>query len=204
MTSTLKKHQYYRPSRPIFLMRRIPTNANLYHYGGNNPVTYVDPTGRADEDDIASSLGDISKHKGADINLFPAEREEDVVDTSDSGEKIYIRNIAEKAERYKNLFYVAAHGNRGIVSSWGNDGKGSKEYLSPSQLAKKIKNHPNYHNQPIVLWICNAGNDPNNEQNDWNCYAQQLADCIGQDSTVIANQEYVPFHCCPINLEKSF
>ena len=27
-------------------MRRSPINANLYHYGGNNPVTYVDPTGR--------------------------------------------------------------------------------------------------------------------------------------------------------------
>ena len=28
----------------------IPANAGLFHYAGNNPVRYIDPTGMSDED----------------------------------------------------------------------------------------------------------------------------------------------------------
>ena len=47
MNSTAKKCPDYTHFRPIFLMRRSHINGNLYHYGGNNPVRYIDPTGRA-------------------------------------------------------------------------------------------------------------------------------------------------------------
>ena len=33
-----------------------PVNFNLYHYGGNNPVRYVDPNGRTTRDDYAYQL----------------------------------------------------------------------------------------------------------------------------------------------------
>ncbi|MBQ8680399.1 MAG: hypothetical protein IJ530_11645, partial [Treponema sp.] len=37
----------------------LPSNGNLYHYAGNNPVTYVDPTGREDDfkEDIKNFVG---------------------------------------------------------------------------------------------------------------------------------------------------
>ena len=33
-------------------LRLVPTNGNLYHYAGNNPVKYTDPMGLADENGI--------------------------------------------------------------------------------------------------------------------------------------------------------
>ena len=36
------------------------TNAGLFHYAGNNPVRYIDPDGRNEEDEIAFSCKDIN------------------------------------------------------------------------------------------------------------------------------------------------
>ena len=59
MNSTVKKYQVYPRSRPIFLIGRGHTNANLYHYSANNPVRYIDPTGReiiwSKDEDVSES-----------------------------------------------------------------------------------------------------------------------------------------------------
>ena len=168
-------------------------NGILNYYADNISIQYEDLKGITSENDIATLIGDTSKSKGVDVNLFSAQREEDIVDTDANGKKIYMRDVANNAKRYNSLFYVAAHGNRNIVSSWGEDGNEEKSYLQPEQLAELIKQNSNYKNQPVVLWICNNGNDPNNKNSSWDCYAQKVADALGEDALVIASDGYVDF-----------
>ena len=166
-------------------------NSNLYHYGANNPVRYIDPTGRNSEDDLAAELGNTTKSKGVDLNLFSSNNEDDLVDTDQNGNKIYMHDVANKACRYNALFYVSAHGGRGIVSAWNINGNNGKSYLSPKELAELIMKNANYRGQPVVLWICNCGKDPLNKIHDWDCYAKQLAEIL--KTTVIASQEFVSY-----------
>ena len=64
MNSTAKKCQKYTSSRPIFLMRRSHINGNLYHYAGNNPVCYTDPTGMFEVDEETKKItADIDDKK---------------------------------------------------------------------------------------------------------------------------------------------
>ena len=168
-------------------------NGNLFAYAGNNPIKYTDPDGRSSrEDEIAKQLGDKSKTKqGVNLNFFPKENNADYFLTSTSGEKIYTRTIADRLYRYKSLYYVGAHGSRTSVLSFGKDGteeKGTR--LTPEKLAEIIKNDKDYHNQPVVLLVCETGADPENVNSKVDSFAQQLANCLGEDSIVIASVGY--------------
>ena len=165
----------------------------MFAYAANNPVRYIDPTGRNSEDDLASELGNTTKSKGVDLNLFSNNREQDIVDKTSTNKNIYMRDVADNVKRYNSLFYVSGHGSRDIVSSCGTDGNEEKSYLQPEQLAKLIKENPNYKGQPVVLLVCNNGNDPNNDENSIDCYAQRLANALGENSIVIASEGYVDY-----------
>jgi hypothetical protein len=88
---------------------------------------------------------------------------------------------------------LSADGSRDIVSSCGTDGNEEKSYLQPEQLSKLIKENPNYKGQPVVLLVCNNGKDPNNDENSRDCYAQKLANALGENSMVIASEGYVDY-----------
>ena len=61
--------------------------------------------------------------------------------------------------------------------------------MSPKELATRIKNHENYKKgMTVVLWACNTGKQGNNYSSD--CYAQQLADELGEDVKVLAPDNY--------------
>ena len=47
----------------------IPANAGLFHYAGNNPVRYIDPDGRTEEDEIIFSCKDANIVEG-DFDLI--------------------------------------------------------------------------------------------------------------------------------------
>jgi len=171
---------------------------NLYDYGANNPVRYIDPTGRNSEDDVAKEIGDTSKRKGVDINLFSANKNytRDFIDQDNFDSKYgTMRIVAANAKRYKALFYVAAHGNWNVIVSYNKDGSISnyneRKLLFAADIAKMIKENENYYGQPVVLWICNAGNESKNSEID--CIAQLIADELGKDKIVIASTGYCEF-----------
>ena len=170
-------------------------NLHVYHYAGNNPVKYVDPDGRNMEDDLAKSLGNTSKKQGVDLNLFTANPKQDLYDAHEP-EFGNMRQAASRAYKYAAFFYVAAHGNRVNASSCGEDGSLNYEdraFLSPEALAEMIKSNSNYNGQPVVLWICNSGQDPQNIDNSQDCFAEKVADALGQGAIVIASTGFVNF-----------
>ena len=170
-------------------------NMHLYHYAGNNPVKYTDPDGRNMEDDLAKSLGNISKKQGVDLNLFTANPKQDLYDNQ-KPEFGNMRQAASMAYKYSAFFYVAAHGTRNIVSSCGEDGSLNYEdrrFLPPEKLAEMVKSNPNYKGQPVVLWICNSGQDPQNINNSQDCYAKKFTDALGQGAIVIASTGFVNY-----------
>nr|WP_318682295.1 hypothetical protein [uncultured Treponema sp.] len=164
----------------------------------------MDPDGRSElEESVAKEVGDTSTKKGVDINLFTVSSEKDFIDTKANGDNVYMRDVAKNARRYKALFYVSAHGNRNVVSSYGEDGKESKRYLSPEQLAKMIKANENYHGQPVVLWICETAKDPENQYNITDCFAKQLAEFLGEGAIVIASETTVAYKSGVVYMTKS-
>ena len=142
-------------------------NFQLYHYAGNNPVKYVDPDGRATK-------------KGVDINLLPVNEDKHL--------------FASNKILNSNTFFVAAHGNRDMIYEYPNatpdsEFRGAGRPVSPKELATRIKNHVNYKKgMTVVLWACNTGKQGNNYSSD--CYAQQLADELGEDVKVLAPDSY--------------
>ncbi len=172
----------------------------MYHYAANNPVRYIDPTGKNTEDDVAKETGDTSKTKGVDINLFSADADftRDFIDQNNFDPKYgTMRKVAKNAKRYKSLFYVAAHGNWKRITSYEQDGSISdydkRKALFAADMAKMIKNNENYHGQPVVLWICNAGNESDSSKNGMDCIAQLIADQLGEGQVVIASTGYCAF-----------
>ena len=170
-------------------------NLHVYHYAGNNPIKYTDPDGRNMEDDLAKSLGNTSKKQGVDLNLFTANPKQDLYDAHEP-EFGNMRQAASRAYKYAAFFYVAAHGNRVNASSCGEDGSLNYEdraFLDPKDLAEMIKSNPNYNGQPVVLWICNSGQDPQNIDNSQDCFAKKVADALGEGAIVIASTGFVNF-----------
>ncbi|WP_024470467.1 hypothetical protein [Treponema pedis] len=147
------------------------------------------------EDDLAKSLGATSKKQGVDLNLFTANPKQDFYDES-KPEFGNMRQAASRAYKYAAFFYVATHGNRDIASSCGTDGSlnyDDRAPLSPEKLAEMIKSNPNYNGQPVVLWICNSGQDPQNIDNSQDCFAKKVADALGEGALVIASTGFVNF-----------
>ena len=166
----------------------------MYDYAANNPVRYIDPTGRNSEDDVAKEIGNTSKRKGVDLNLFPSEHPKDILVTTESGKNIYTRTAANNAYRYAAMYYVGAHGSRNSVLSFGKDGMLQNGVrITPEKLVEMIRSDKKFHNQPVVLWICETGKDPKNQNSDIASFAQQVANCLGQKSIVIASVSYCEF-----------
>ena len=142
-------------------------NFQLYHYAGNNPMKYTDPDGRATK-------------KGVDINLLPVNEDKHL--------------FASNKILNSNTFFVAAHGNRDMIYEYPNatpdsEFRGAGRPVSPKELATRIKNNVNYKKgMTVVLWACNTGKQGNNYSSD--CYAQQLADELGEDVKVLAPDSY--------------
>lgn len=152
----------------------------MYHYAGNNPVKYTDPDGR-EVDKYGRKL-----IKGVDINLNPK-----------SKESPYER--AASHLHTENTFVVAGHGNRNGIyeyfdidpNSTSHEGKGVR--ISPKELAKRIKRHPRFSSdKTVILYSCNVGKkSKNNDSDPTDCYAQQLADELGEGAKVMAPDGYI-------------
>lgn len=91
------------------------------------------------------------------------------------------------------MYYVGAHGSRNSILSFGQDGNQPPIHILPEELAAIIKLDSDYCGQPVVLWGCENGKDPENKMSSFDCYAQKVADALGANSIVIASEGYCEF-----------
>ncbi|MES2757632.1 MAG: RHS repeat-associated core domain-containing protein [Pseudomonadota bacterium] len=96
-------------------------------YGGMNTYSYVK----------SSPIASIDPLGLADINLFKP---------SDT-----VNHAGGQAWNISGVFTVAGHGN------WFNMSDENDGTVFPDKLAKRIRNHPNFKDQPIMLGSCNTG-----------------------------------------------
>jgi len=139
-----------RPYDPV--TARFPTQdplgeaggVNLYAYVLNDPVNAIDPSGLTN------------------LNLQSP--------SGDSWAYNYYKNINPKG-----LYSVNGHGinDNSIEDDRNSPTIHGGSPLSPEQLAAIIKNDPNYHGQPVILYSCDLGGDGGKS------FAQRLAKALG-------------------------
>ncbi|MCL2722651.1 MAG: hypothetical protein FWD47_15085, partial [Treponema sp.] len=128
-------------------------NFHVYHYGGNNPVKFVDPDGRNQVYLILISPDEELYSYLENLLILPI-------------------GILDKVDR-ENLFVVAAHGNSDYIK----DQNGNN--LNPNELASLIRQHEKYRKgQSILLLSCSAGGIPSNYFFN---FAQRLSDVLSTD-----------------------
>ena len=77
-------------------------NSNLYHYGGNNPVRYVDPDGRFDIEDSVSSFIDLFSNREKKYIQFS----EYIIDRYlEADEYEFYRNNPNELNNDSDIFY---------------------------------------------------------------------------------------------------
>lgn len=79
------------------------------------------------------------------------------------------------------VYTVAGHGNPGWMED-DSSGSSNARRLYPEDLAKIIKNDPNWKNRPVMLGGCNTGNswqDGYAGKSHWDSFAQMLANALG-------------------------
>ena len=185
-------------------------NGNLYHYAGNNPVRYVDPTGQwidnhdgtftaekgdtlwglygADWDKESGYAGNpselqVGKTVGKQLCEWKREISNRGVDLNffaSNSEDGNIHNYANLVDNPDNLFLIGGHGSTDIFQD--------KNYrdVSPELLARLVKNNPNYKKgMDIKLLSCNLGGKTNGKDN----YAQRFANAMGKGTNVYAATE---------------
>jgi RHS repeat-associated protein len=105
----------------------------------------------------------------ADLNLFdPNPHGHDSTGTYAGG----------NAWNIPGVYTVAGHGNPG----WMEDDRSGYRRLYPEDLAKIIKNDPNWRNNPVMLGGCNTGDrweDGHAARPHWDSFAQTLANLLG-------------------------
>ena len=65
-------------------------------------------------------------------------------------------------------------------------------YLDP-KYSRWLSGDPALSEQPVVLWICNSGQDPQNINNSQDCYTKKFTDALGQGVIVIASTGFVNY-----------
>ncbi|MDR2409805.1 MAG: hypothetical protein LBE13_17080 [Bacteroidales bacterium] len=148
-------------------------NLHVYHYAGNNPVKYIDPTGRS------------NRRKGVDLNLF-------------SPDEPLHYPMADTVPHPRRTFIVAGHGNnsriaderrRGIMIDPGNytiTYTGEQRLFTPEQLAEMITERGSGYREGdmVILISCETGKETRYE--DVQNFAQVLADALGPGAIVKA------------------
>lgn len=142
------RQRYYSPDLGRFTSEdpsAFGAGLSLYSYTNNSPTNHVDPFGlRVDKNFFI---------KGVDIGPTGVDAWE----------------VAENLPRkYGKGFYIAGHGYpRGAPASAVRDE--NQDYLSPQELAKRIRTFSNWKKCDVVLLACNTG------MGGESSYAQTLA-----------------------------